>query len=64
MYGSNYGRATEVSIVELRLQETGTFNNQYHRPFEAIIRHESLENLSRRIESTISAAGLPFRCAS
>lgn len=57
MYGSNYGRVTEVSIVELRLQETGTFNNQYHRPFEAIIRHESLENLSRRIESTISAAG-------
>ena len=36
MYGSNYGRATEVSIVELRLQETGTFNNQYHRPFEAL----------------------------
>lgn len=53
LFNNMYSRNTQVNIVELRLQETGTFNQQFHRPYEAIIRHDSLESLSRRIESTI-----------
>lgn len=53
LFNNMYSRSTKINIVELRLQETGTFNQQFHRPYEAIIRHDALESLSRRIEGTI-----------
>lgn len=53
MFNNMYSRSAKLNIVELRLQETGTFNTQYHRPYEAIIHNQALESLAKRIEGTI-----------
>jgi hypothetical protein len=50
---NNYGRSSQIKILDLKLQETGTFSQMHHRPYEAVIRNDALETLGRRIEETI-----------
>lgn len=49
MFASN----TQLRIVELRLQETGTFDPQYGRGYQAEIHQNNLDSLARRIEETM-----------
>lgn len=50
----NFNRE-KFNIVSLVLQETGTYQRQHTRPYEAVIRQEALDNLNNRIANTIRA---------
>lgn len=53
MFNNIYAKTGKISIERLVLQETGTFNQMFHRPYEAVLSQDGLSNLSRRIEETI-----------
>lgn len=53
MFNNIYANTSKISIERLVLQETGTFNQMFHRPYEAVLSNDGLSHLSRRIEETI-----------
>lgn len=53
MYGNPIHNTARITILDFRLQETGTFNDQFHRPLEAVIRHDAIENLAGRVNQAI-----------
>jgi hypothetical protein len=44
---------SQIFVANMLIQETGTFNQLYARPYAAHTTNESLEILSRRLESTM-----------
>ncbi len=48
-----FADTSTLRILELRLQETGSFDQQYGRSYTAEVRQENLDNLTRRIEETM-----------
>ena len=48
----------QISIANLILQETGTYNTQVSRPYEAVVTGDALDQLGRRIEA--ASATDPF----
>lgn len=50
-----FGNQATCTIVDMKLQETGTFDTQFVRPYTAEIRSDALENLASRIHDTTKA---------
>lgn len=45
---------SQIFVASMLIQETGTFNQLYARPYEAQTQNETLEMLTRRLESTMN----------
>lgn len=52
-----FNLAHTLKLVEMRLQETGTFNPNYIRPYYADINSYTLDNLSKGIEQIVRTRG-------